>query len=445
MVAKAGVRWPAIPSRRASHLVALLWQMQESERWSTDRLLEAQQEQSAELLSHARKTVPFYAERLATHSSIEVGSLGWREIPLLAREDVQQHAARLRSNALPAPHGPVFETRTSGSTGQPVVVARTALLQLLWDAITLREHLWFERDASLSQAIIRVNGPHAPAPHGCTFRSWGLPFDLLWESGPSFALEMSADAHVQARWLADMKPAYLLTYPTNLERVLDYLEPGALSPREIRCIGEAVPAGLRERCAITLRAPLTSNYSSQELGYLALSCPDCGQLHVQSESVYVEILDEDGEPCRPGEFGRVVVTDLHNFAMPLIRYLIGDYAEVGEPCPAGRGLPSLRRVLGRRRNMVILPDGRRHWPVTGFGRFASVARIDQYQLIQHSRDEIEVRLVSPATLGRDEFRGLAAIITDSLGHPFRLRFRQLPGPLPRTRGGKFEEFVCLAQ
>jgi len=166
---------------------------------------------------------------------------------------------------------------------------------------------------------------------------------------------------------------------------------------------------------------------------------------VQSESLYVEILDESGQPCRHGEVGRVVVTDLHNFAMPLVRYVIGDYAEVGAACTAGRGLPSLRRVLGRRRNMVVFPDGRRHWPVTGFRQFASVARIDQYQLIQHTRDEIEVRLVSPAILGREEFQELGAIITDALGHRFRLRFRQMPGPLPRTSGGKFEEFVCLAQ
>ena len=66
----------------------------------------------------------------------------------------------------------------------------------------------------------------------------------------------------------------------------------------------------------------------------------------------IEILDESGHAFGPEEAGRVVVSDLHNFAMPLIRYEIGDYAAPGEACPYGRGLPVLRRVLGRTRNRI---------------------------------------------------------------------------------------------
>jgi phenylacetate-coenzyme A ligase PaaK-like adenylate-forming protein len=61
----------------------------------------------------------------------------------------------------------------------------------------------------------------------------------------------------------------------------------------------------------------------------------------------VEVLDEEGRPCAPGETGRVVATSLNNFAMPLIRYETGDTAEVGAPCPCGRGLPVLTRIMGR--------------------------------------------------------------------------------------------------
>ena len=164
-----------------------------------------------------------------------------------------------------------------------------------------------------------------------------------------------------------------------------------------------------------------------------------------TESVVLEVLDDTGVPCASGQIGRVVVTDLHNFAMPLIRYAIGDYAEVGKPCTAGRSLPSLRRILGRRRNMIMRPDGRRHWPLTGFSRFDEVAPIRQYQFIQHTREHIEVRLVADEPLSSGQRDGPARIIRDSLGQPFELTLRQLPGPLPRTAGGKFEEFVCLAR
>ena len=96
-------------------------------------------------------------------------------------------------------------------------------------------------------------------------------------------------------------------------------------------------------------------YSSQEVGYIALECPTGESYHVQAENVLVEVLDDQDRPCSPGDVGRVVVTALHNFATPLLRYDIGDYAEVGAPCPCGRGLPALRRIMGRQRNMALLP------------------------------------------------------------------------------------------
>ena len=63
-------------------------------------------------------------------------------------------------------------------------------------------------------------------------------------------------------------------------------------------------------------------------GIIALQCPSGGLYHLQSESVHVEILDEAGRPCAPGEIGRVIVSPLHNFAMPLLRYESGDYAPI---------------------------------------------------------------------------------------------------------------------
>jgi len=127
-------------------------------------------------------------------------------------------------------------------------------------------------------------------------------------------------------------------------------------------------------------------------GIIALQCPVSGLYHAQSESLLVEVLNDEGQPCKPGEVGRIVITDLHNFATPLIRYEIRDYAEVGPPCPCGRGLQTFSRIMGRRRNMVVFPNGERHWPLVGAYRFREVADIKQYQVIQHALDDIEVML-----------------------------------------------------
>ncbi len=139
-------------------------------------------------------------------------------------------------------------------------------------------------------------------------------------------------------------------------------------------------------------------YSAKEVCTIALQCPEHGNLHVQSESLLVEILDEDGAACGPAEVGRVVVSDLHNFAMPLIFYEIGDYAEPGEPCACGRGLSVLRRVLGRSRNRVRLPSGEFMWPRFGANRVSRIAPVLQSQLVQVSVSKNHVNLVVERSL-----------------------------------------------
>jgi phenylacetate-CoA ligase len=192
-------------------------------------------------------------------------------------------------------------------------------------------------------------------------------------------------------------------------------------------------------------------YSAQEIGYLALQCPDRGpapgdeRYHVQAERVLVEVLADDGTPCGPGEIGRVVVTDLHNFASPLVRYDIGDYAEVAAPCTCGRGLPTLARIVGRRRGMVAYPDGHTMWPVFTIA-CRDAARYREIQVVQDAVDTLRVRVVPDADVAFDD--AARAAVTDalhrSLQHPFAVTF-ELVDQLGRTPAGKLEEFVSLVR
>ncbi len=187
---------------------------------------------------------------------------------------------------------------------------------------------------------------------------------------------------------------------------------------------------------------MTDCYSSQEIGYLTLECPDAPLHHIMSEAVIVELLRDDGTPCGEGELGRVVVTDLHNFATPMIRYAIGDYAEAGPPCPCGRGLPTLKRIVGRERNLLRLADGRRHWPLVGGLNFRDVAPVSQYQVIQHSFEGVELRLVCERPLTAGEEADLIAMMLAALGHDFAIDLSYFEDRLPRGANGKFEEFIC---
>jgi phenylacetate-CoA ligase len=181
-------------------------------------------------------------------------------------------------------------------------------------------------------------------------------------------------------------------------------------------------------------------YTAQETGYIALQCPEHEHYHVQSECVRVEILDERNRPCATGQTGRVVLTPLHGFAMPLLRYAIGDYAEVGAPCRCGRGLPVLARILGRVRNMLTLPDGSQRWPSLAFFGGTTAEAVKQYQCVQTRLGEIELRLVVARALTPAEEARLRAKVAEVLGHPFTvtLTYHQ---SIPRSAGGKFEQFV----
>ena len=123
----------------------------------------------------------------------------------------------------------------------------------------------------------------------------------------------------------------------------------------------------------------------------------------------------------------------------MIRYVIGDYAEFGEPCPCGRGLPVLRRILGRTRNVVILPSGGKRFSMLPGRTFARIPAIVQHQVAQTALEEIEVRLVARKPLEPAEENSIRDEIVDQLGHPFRIRFTYCD-EIPRSPEGKFEDF-----
>jgi phenylacetate-CoA ligase len=162
---------------------------------------------------------------------------------------------------------------------------------------------------------------------------------------------------------------------------------------------------------------------------------------VMSESLLVEVLDNQGQPCAPGETGRIVITDLHNLASPIIRYDIGDYAQLGEPCSCGRGLQKLDRILGRRRNLIAKPNGDRHWPLVGFHAFGSIAPIRQYQMIQETLEQITVRFVTDEPLSIEQKTAFTTLVQKALGYEFELDIQDQRDNLPRQPGGKFEEFI----
>jgi phenylacetate-CoA ligase len=417
---------------------------------SASTLIEAgQRAQFAWLWTWVRRQVPWYGR--GEYPAIDFAPLverpgdfavAFRSLPLLAKATLREHERLLAPRSLPAAHKPVSTVKTSGSVGIPVQVGKTPVTRLLWNALTVREHLWQRRDFSKRLAAIRFLDRDDRGTTGRVLANWGRPVSLLYPSGQSGAIHIGLPLEVQARFMASFNPNYLLTYPSVAKALLDLLGPGGKPQalEQVRLMSEPVDAELRERMAAEWGVGVANVYSANEVGNIALQCEQ-GTLHVQSESLWVEILGDDGSPCGPGETGKVVITDLHNLATPLVRYDIGDYATVGEPCPCGRTLPVLRDVRGRVRNLARTPDGRTFWPVS-LGLVRRVAALVQAQFVQTALDAIELRVVLARSIGDAERTQLIEATRRALGYPYRVTVVELSS-IPRGPTGKFEEFLSL--
>lgn len=435
--------WPPFPTGPSATLVSLLYQLEQSQWWPRDQIIRKQHEQLAVLTEYAYAFSPHLRARMQ-HAGLKAMDMvspdKLRRLPPLTRRDIQKAGKGLYCSEVPRSHLPATELKTSGSTGEPVVVRKTALNNTFWLAITLREHFWHGRDFSNRLLVIRAN-----IPKPIEQDDWGAPVNALFRSGPMRVISTACDIREQLAHVREFKPNQILAYPSNLAGMIAECEKQNIridGLSHIWTIGETLSPDLRQRAETFFRAPIEDNYSSQEMGIIAIQCPVSRMYHIMSENVIVEIVDNNGEPCKEGQTGKVLVTDLHNFATPLVRYEIGDCAEAGGPCPCGRGLPTLKTIKGRTRNLVVKPDGSRHWPLVGFHKFRDIAPVLQFQFIQHSLERIEVRLVVENPLNKTQEEALRNQIREALGHAFAIEFTYFPDRLPRGANDKFEEFIC---
>jgi phenylacetate-CoA ligase len=440
----AGIAWPALPTGAEALRMAVVQQLEQTQWWPPEALLAMQMRQLALLAKHAAQTVPFYRDRLTAVVGLAPGELtaeAWRRAPVLTRAEVQEAGPDLVCTALPAEHGKTHEVISSGSTGRPVHVKGTSLVGVYHRALNLRNHLWQRRDFTASMAVIKeVKGDEAEAARTQRPTRWAP----VSRSGVAYFLDIQTPVSKQLEWLRQRNPEYLLTYPTNLYALIKRSRHSGTAPtnlRDVGTLGEILQPDHRTACEREWGVPVKDVYSCQEAGFIAVQCPGYRHYLVQAESLYVEVLDAAGRPCAPGNTGRVVITDLHNFATPLIRYEVGDFAEVGGPCPSGRGLPVLTRIMGRSRNMVRLPSGDRMWPVLTEKLFVDIAPVRQFQLIQRSPEEIDVRLAVTESLSREQKDRLGNALREDMGYPFRFAFTEV-AEIPRAPNGKYEDFLC---
>jgi len=238
--------------------------------------------------------------------------------------------------------------------------------------------------------------------------------------------------------------AYLTGRPRSLQELASAaLRAGERLPlKALLTFGTATTSDERADCQAAFGAPMLGGYASKEAGLMAYDCPVCGHMHLNSDAVFVEVVDDDGRVVPPGTQGRIVVTPLFNFAQPLIRYEQGDLGVLGASGQCGRSLPLLTRIVGRTTDLFRFPDGQVIAPSipVEFGRRMGA---EAWQLVQVAPLAVEVRYVPRLDAPRDEAAFEAAVhqlVRADLAVTFRVLDRMPEGP-----GGKFQQYVSLVE
>ncbi len=401
-------------------------------------LLAYQTSAAAKLLTHARETSDFYRNRLpATLPTMDANF--WADIPILTRNEADANREKLKSRRTPPEAGPVVEGQTTGSTGTPLRFKTNVAVRIMTLALNQRMFRWWRVDGDKTLAMIFHDRTERSAPRCITSGGW----HSAHPHGKSYSLSSDYELGALLDFLVDRRPQYFAAYP-NVHRELATLARArrvGLQFELLFSFGGAVSEDTRELCRSTFQSEIADTYGCLEIGHIAAQCPDCGEYHISAENCFVEIIGDSGAPALPGETGRVIVTSLRNYAMPLIRYQLGDLAEVGTRSPAcGRGLPTLRRILGRDRNIFRFRDGTRVYPTVR--RFYQFLDAKQFQVVQTDFEHVEIRYVPEKSARPADLVGLTERLRGALHQQVNVTLRPVDA-IERSPSGKYEDFVSL--
>lgn len=377
---------------RGQFVPLYLARLQRSQWYDSVQLQSLQMQRLYELLRFAREHVPYYREVLKHVDITSVKLLeNLQSIPLLTKELMKDNFDGLKRNNL---HGAIKKT-TGGSTGNPVTVFKSRSALALTYAAYWRGWGW--------------GGVHVGDRQG---RFWGVPHEVSGRrhaalanfllnryrcSAFAFSDEELAQYYKQ---LNKFKPNYFYGYVSMLEAFARFLVRNRLELKfPLACTiatSEVLTDPHRRLFEQAFSARVFNEYGCGELGTIAHEC-EHGAMHISAERLFVEVL-RDGQRVQPGESGDVVVTELHNKAMPLIRYNLKDLAVLSDQvCECGRGLPILREVKGRAYDTIYNKEGKAFHGQYFMYVFEDLQRqglrLSAFQVIQLDWDNFLVKLV----------------------------------------------------
>ena len=435
------VFFPLWEIKDCAHRLKYLRELSASQWWDTTTLRDRQWQRAREIVRYAFDHCPYYQKSLAD-AGIGGTLRDWsdfRRIPILTKQDICDDSERLLSREFRRED--LVEARTGGSTGTSLTLRFDQRCQELRNAAAMRSDRWAGWDIGMKVAAVWGNPPVA---YTLKQKLRSLLLDR------TFYLDTMDVSKVSVRRFIDdwrrQRPAVIFGHSHSIYILATYLQRMGikdLRPRGIVATSMMLLEPERRLIEEVFDCACTNRYGCEEVGLIACECEQHKGLHLNVDHLVVEFLREDGTECAPGEEGDIVVTDLNNRGMPLIRYRVEDMGVPSDrECPCGRGLPLMERVTGRRADFLKRPDGSLVAGVSLVERTLTTIRgIQQMQLQQDGLRQVCARIVVNSTFTANGEQNLRNELQSVFGDEVTINIERVPA-LDHTRSGKYRFAIC---
>lgn len=419
-------------------------ELNRSQWFSRDELLELQHTKLHRLLQNVYQNVPYY-RRLFDQVGFKPDDVltdlaSMRKIPVLTKQIIREHFDELLTTDSER-RKTMSRLTTGGSTGHPLVFMQDSDFR---DYVTadLHRHLGWA-GWELGQYHVYIWGTNFEAISAKTRRAKAMDWALNRFVTNAYVLSEES-LGVFAEQVRKRRPRILFGYPSSVFRFAEFVREHRYDDIKFEAIfssAEVLYPAQREYIDQTFGSKMFNRYATRELACIGCECPAHTGLHVSLENVYIEIL-QDGRPVGHDQEGDIIVTNLNNYGMPFIRYSVGDigawYKE--DDCSCGRQSPMIDLVQGRQIDMFRARDGRKVW-----GGFASplfgLDGVRQFQLVQKSLDLVVARIVKDAELDQSRLDEIERTVKVALGDHVVVEF-EFPDEIPVYKSGKYRYAIC---
>jgi phenylacetate-CoA ligase len=435
IIEPAWAAWSSTPRLRAWH------ELERTQFSSPAELRDRQEARLRQLVATACRDTRFYAERFA-QAGIKPDTIrrleDLRRLPVLTKHEVRTRLADLCSRAFA--QGELLQFRTGGSTGVPLILYITEDVSERRNAAARRSDRWSGWEVGEMVAAAWGN-PELPRTVKEKLRSLLLNPVLYLDT-----MEITPDAvrEFARRWRV-VRPTLLFGHAHSLyvlARMAAELGIDEIRPKGIISTSMMLIANERAVIERTFGVKATDRYGCEEVGLIGCECERHSGMHINVDHLVVEFLRDDGSQAPAGEAAHVVLTDLLNHAMPLIRYRIEDMASWRDDgCPCGRTLPMMGPVAGRVADFLLRRDGAR---VAGISlienSLTKFPGIEQMQIVQEELSRILIRVVPAGDV--------SAVPREALVGYFEATFPgatidvQLVDLLKQEPNGKYRFSIC---